>query len=464
MSASKERQHAILNGPIGRTVLELAAPMLIGIAAIMLFNVVDAFWVGQLGAAELAAMSFTFPVVMVVLSLAMGIGIGATAVIARALGEGDEQGVRRLTTDALLLANVSVVVLAIAGLLTIGPLFAALGANPATVELVRQYMVPWYLGVGLLVIPMVGNSAIRATGDTKTPSYIMIVAGVVNAVLDPFLIFGWGPFPQLGLAGAAIATIMSYAGAFVVALWVLGKRERLITLEIPQVSEVLSSWRRILYIGLPAAATNMLGPVSIGMLTRMVSEYGDLSVAAWGIGTRIEGLATIGFGALATAITPFIAQNLGAGNCDRIRQTLSFAVKAAMGWGLGAAVLLALSAGPLAGIFTENPQVSSEARLYMLVIPLSYGTLGIAHIVATSFNALGKPLRASALVATRLLVLAVPLAALGSSIFALPGLFVGIAVANVLIGMLALFVVRKQLDVVEEEVAAQASIPLVAGA
>ena len=179
--------------------------MLIGIAAIVLFNVVDTFWVGQLGAAELAAMSFTFPVVMVVFSVSMGIGIGATAVIARALGHGDEDQVRRLTTDALLLANVAVTAVAIGGLLTMDPLFRALGADEATLVLIRQYMVPWYLGVGFLVIPMVGNSAIRATGDTKTPSYVMLVTGLVNAVLDPFLIFGWGHLTQrVGQAVAAL--------------------------------------------------------------------------------------------------------------------------------------------------------------------------------------------------------------------------------------------------------------------
>ena len=345
--------------------------MLIGIAAIVLFNVVDTFGVGQLGAAELAAMSFTFPVVMVVFSVSMGIGIGATAVIARALGHGDEDQVRRLTTDALLLANVAVTAVAIGGLLTMDPLFRALGADEATLVLIRQYMVPWYLGVGFLVIPMVGNSAIRATGDTKTPSYVMLVAGLVNAVLDPFLIFGWGPFPALGLTGAACATVASYIGAFAVAIWVLYSREKLITLERPRVEQVLDSWRRILHIGLPAAGTNMLGPVSAGLITRMVSGHGDLAVAAFGVGTRIEGLATIGLFALSTAVTPLVAQNLGAGNCERIRGTIRFAVKASLVWDGAMAVLLALTARPLASIFSEDAAVVSLASSYLLVVPLS---------------------------------------------------------------------------------------------
>lgn len=455
MTASRERQQAILSGPIGPTMLQMAWPMVIGIGAIVLFNVVDTFWVGQLGAEELAAMSFTFPVVMVVLSIAMGVGIGSTAVIARALGHGDEGQVRRLTTDALLLANAAVIVVALLGLVTIDPLFRAMGATDAMLPLIRQYMVPWYLGVGLLVIPMVGNSAIRATGDTKTPSYIMMVAGLVNAVLDPFLIFGWGPFPQLGLTGAALSTIASYAGAFVVALWILVRRERLITFERPAVADVIDSWRRILHIGLPAGATNMLGPVSAGLLTRMVSDYGELSVAAWGVGTRIEGLATIGIGALSTAVTPFIGQNFGAGNCARIRRSMRFAIGAVMVWGFGAAVILAIGAGPIARLFNSEAEVVSAATTYLLAIPVSYAFLGTAQVIGTSLNALNRPLKASGLVATRLMVLAVPLAWLGSTLGGLTGLFVGIATANVLIGFVAIAVVYRQLAVVEDEVEAR---------
>jgi len=459
MAATRERQQAILAGPIGPTMLQMAWPMLIGIAAIVLFNVVDTFWVGQLGATELAAMSFTFPVVMIVFSVAMGIGIGATAVIARALGHGDEQQVRRLTTDALLLANTSVILVAVLGLVTIDPLFRAMGAPDALLPLIRQYMVPWYLGVGLLVIPMVGNSAIRATGDTKTPSYIMLVAGLVNAVLDPFLIFGWGFFPKLGLTGAALSTVASYAGAFVVALWVLVRRERLITFEWPAMADVLDSWRRILHIGLPAGATNMLGPVSAGLLTRMVADYGELPVAAWGVGTRIEGLATIGIGALSTAVTPFIGQNFGAGNCDRIRRSMRFAIGAVLVWGFGAAAVLALGAGPIASLFNDEPEVVTWAALYLMVIPISYGMLGVAQVIGTSLNALNRPLKASGLVVTRLLVLAVPLAWLGSELGGLTGLFAGIAAANILIGVVALAVVYRQLAVVEDEVEARGIVP-----
>ena len=448
----------ILEGPIAPTLIRMAVPMLIGIAAIVLFNIVDTFWVGQLGALELTAMSYTFPVVMIVTSLAMGVSIGGTAVIARALGHGDEDQVKRLTTDALVLANTLVIVVALIGLFTINPLFRALGADEQTLPLIRQYMVPWYLGVGLLVIPMVGNGAIRATGDTKTPSYVMMVAGLVNAVLDPFLIFGWGPAPELGLTGAALATIGSYAGALVAALYILIKREELIAFEIPKVSEVLNSWRRILHIGLPAAGTNLLSPVSAGIMTRMVSEYGEPAVGGFGVATRIEGFALIGIGAMSTAVTPFVAQNLGAGNCERIRGATRFVIGHAIVWGGGAALLLAVFRGPLAGIFSDNAEVIAAAKSYLLIVPISFITLGIAQLIGTTLNALNQPLKASALVATRLMVLAVPLAAAGSALMGMQGLFGGIAAANLVIGALAIAVVYRNIAHVERRLEADPTI------
>jgi putative MATE family efflux protein len=445
------RKLALLDGPVGPTVLRLAAPMLVGILAIVLFNVVDTFWVGQLGAHELAAMSYTFPVVMVVMSLAMGVGIGTTAVVARAIGHGDRGEVQRLTTHALVLALVIVVPVSLLGLVTIDPLFSALGADAPTRALVRQYMVPYYLGVGLLVVPMVGNSALRATGDTRTPSYVMLVAGIFNAVLDPFLIFGWGPAPKLGLAGAALATIGSYAGALVASIWMLHRRENLLTFARPRAAEVLDSWRRILHIGLPAAATNLLSPLCAGILTRLVSSWGPVAVAAFGVGTRLESFALVGISALSTAVTPLVAQNLGAGNCDRIRATIRYGMSAAIVWGAGAAIVLGVLASPLSSIFSPDAEVVAIATTFLVVVPFSYGALGLAQIVGTSLNALDRPLRAATLVSVRLVVLTVPLAWAGAAWLGLTGVFWGVAAANLLIGAIAIAMVRRQLRQLEAD-------------
>ena len=435
----------MLTGAVGPTIARMAAPMVLGIASVVAFNVVDTFFVGQLGANALAAMSFTFPVVFVVMSVAMGLSVATTVVISAAIGRGDDRTVQRLATHALALATGIVGVFCVVGLLTIEPVFRALGAADETVPLVRQYMVPWYIGVGFLVIPMVGNGAIRATGDTKTPSYIMMFAVLTNLVLDPLLIFGVGPFPRLELQGAAIATVIGRSLTFVAALWILYRRERMLWLRLPSLAELWDSWGRILHVGIPATAARILVPLSTGVLTRMVADYGPNAVAAFGVGQRLEALAIIGIGALGAANSPFVGQNYGAGQYDRVRQALRFGFKVSMAWGAAVAAFLAVFAHPLARMFNDEPEVIGAAVQFLWIVPISYGLYGAALLVIETLNAIQRPMHATALVVIRLFALAVPLAWVGSRFWQVSGIFGGIAAGNVLIGLLA-FLAAKRLS------------------
>ncbi|MDE0043872.1 MAG: MATE family efflux transporter, partial [Candidatus Poribacteria bacterium] len=241
----KGKSARLLKGSVGKTLVSLAIPMGLGLAAIFLFNIVDTFYVGQLGAKPLAAMGFTFPVTYIVMSVAMGFSVGASSTISRAIGEGQQDKVRRLTTDVVVLSVLIVTLFAMIGLTSLRRIFTLMGADAETLELISDYMIPWFLGVGLLGIPIVSNGAIRATGDTKSPAIIMAIAGLVNIVLDPFLIFGIGPFPRLELRGAALASVISWSLTFAATIWILGKRERMIGLPFFAAKQSLESWRQI---------------------------------------------------------------------------------------------------------------------------------------------------------------------------------------------------------------------------
>ena len=167
----------LLNGSVGKTLISLAIPMGFGLVTIFLFNIVDTFYVGQLGAKPLAAMGFTFPVTYIVMSVAMGFSVGASSTISRAIGEGQQDRVQRLTTDVVGLSVLIVTLFAMIGLLSLRRIFSLMGADDETLKLIADYMIPWFLGVGLLGIPIVSNGAIRATGDTKSPAVIMATAG-----------------------------------------------------------------------------------------------------------------------------------------------------------------------------------------------------------------------------------------------------------------------------------------------
>ena len=261
----KHTSATLTEGPVGKTLFMLTGPMLVGHLSMILFNLADTYFVGQLGTDQLAALSFTFPVVMVLASLAIGMGIGATSVISRTIGEGDFDKVRRYATDSLILSIILVIAVSTIGILTIEPLFRLLGAGPQVLPLIRQYMIVWYPGMMFVVVPMVGNSIIRAAGDTVTPTVVMLIAVAVNLTLDPLLIFGWGPFPRLEIAGAAIATLIARSTTFTISLLVLHYRYRMLTRRRPRLHTLLASWRRILFVALPASGSRIIAPLGIGV-------------------------------------------------------------------------------------------------------------------------------------------------------------------------------------------------------
>ena len=435
----------LLQGPVGETLIALAMPMAFGIVAIILFTVVDTFYIGRLGAKPLAAMGFTFPISYIVMSIAMGLSVGTSSTIARAIEDRHRLQVQRLATDGLGLAFLIVACFSVIGLTNLNTIFSLMGARGEILELISDYMTPWCLGVGLLVIAMVSNGAIRTAGDTKTPATIMIIAGIVNIALDPFLIFGIGPFPRLELQGAALATVISWAIAFTASLWILAKRERLVRLPIFDLKRTFDSWKQILYIGVPAAGTNVMEPLSMAVIIRIISEYGEEAVAAFGVGERLEALSLIGLWVLSTAMIPFVRLNFGVGNFKRIRAAFWFGVKFSLVWGGIAFALLYLLADLIASIFSDDKAVLASLILFLQIIPISYGRYGISALVNSMFNALGQPLQASLIIILHLFVFVLPLAYLGSKVYGLKGIFVGITAGNAAIGLIAYLMMRKLL-------------------
>ncbi len=429
--------------------------MILGILGIHAFNLVDTFFVGRLGTRELAAMSFTFPVVFMIGGMALGLGLGASAVISRAIGEGDWHKVRRLTTDSLALSSLVVAILVVVGLLTIDPIFRLLGATDEFLPLIRQYMRIWYLGAVFVVVPMVGNNAIRATGDTKTPSLIMLVAVLANGIIDPFLIFGIGPFPRLELAGAALATVIGRSITFTVALWVLGRRERMLTRQFPGVATVWKSWRSILYIGIPSGLVNVAIPVGLGFVTRFVSGYGAAAVAAFGVASRIETFALTVVGALRSVLCPFIGQNWGAGRHDRVREAVGLSNRFALAWGGLLLVVFAIWGGAVAAIFNDDPNVVANVALYLWIVPLSYGLKGVFQLATGGLSVLHRPIDAAVLTAFQIFGLYVPLGLLGSRLLGLPGVFGAASAANLVSGVAAFLWLTRVVDLRGREGAAR---------
>ncbi|MBA6408178.1 MATE family efflux transporter [Pseudoalteromonas sp. 5Ae-yellow] len=440
----------LLNDPILPTLKTMTIPMIFGMITLMMFNIVDTFFISLLGTEPLAAVSFTFPVTFTVISLAIGLGIGTSAVIAKALGSNKIDEARFDASISLMVGLVLVIVLSSVGYLLIDPIFTLLGAGAQVLPLIHEYMNVWFIGSVFLITPMIGNSVLRASGDTKTPSIVMGGAGLINAVLDPILIFGFGPVPALGIQGAAIASVVAWSVAVVIILYILAVKKRLLSLKAGK-QTVTGAIRKILKIGLPAAGANMLTPVAMAVMTALVAHHGPEAVAAFGVGSRIESIASILVLALSMTLPPFVSQNFGAGKLCRVKEAYTGTLKFVMVWQFAIYVLLIAFSGVISQLFGKEQAVIDVIKLFIYTIPLSYGLQGVIILSNSSFNALHKPMNALVLSVIRLFIFYVPFAYIGNEIAGLLGLFIGAAIGNLFTAIVAYKWFMKKLEALSGE-------------
>ena len=413
----------------------MMAPMIIGLIVIITNSLVDAYFVSQLGSAPLAAVSYAFPVSFIVGAIAMGLGTGTSSLASRLFGAGNQEKVRQIATHSMLLGLIAGLCVVIVGLLTLEGVFSLLGADEQTMPFVKDYMEIYYWGGIFLVIPMIGNAVLRAGGDAKTPSVLMASTAVINAVLDPILIFGWFGFPALGIKGAALASVLANVVFLVASLSILIFRENLIQFRKNTVAAILHSWNQILHVGLPAIASNLIAPMSTALVTSLISSFGQSAVAGFGLASRLEAFIIIIFMALGGAIAPFVGQNFGAQKFDRLKQGFVFCVAFSFIYALFCIGFFILSVDTLLGFFTTDPEVIKTAKIQLLYCPWGYGFLGLAVIANGSFNAVGKPMPAMTISIGRTLLVYVPLAYWLASSMGIRGVFIAQVLANLLAGI-----------------------------
>jgi len=439
-----KNQIDLLKDPVAQTLKKMTIPMIYGMVLLMAFNLVDTFFVSLLGTQPLAAISFTFPVTFTVISLTIGLGIGAAAVIGKLLGVGDKESAKDNATSSLYLSAIIVAGLSFIGYLLIDEMFLLLGASREVLPLIHDYMDLWFLGSVFLIGPMIGNAILRAEGDTKTPSFIMGGAGLVNAILDPVFIFGFGPIPAMGIEGAAIATLISWLVGTLLVLNILARKRKIIHSKPFPFHVFISSCKCILKIGLPAAGANMLTPIAAAILTAIAATFGEEAVAAFGVGSRIESIACLVVLALSMTLPAFISQNFGANNMQRVKESYMTAIKFVLFWQILIHIILVLLAPFISAVFAKEQAVADIIVLFIWVLPLGYGLQGLIILTNSSFNALHKPMTTLMLSVVRLFVCYVPIAYLGSVLYGLVGFFIGGVIGNLLMAFISYNLFNKQ--------------------
>ena len=424
----------LTQGPVARTLFLLSAPMMMGVSSSILVQMFEVYFIGQIGTKEIAAITFTFPLTMGLSSIALGISIGTSSVIARVVGAKETIAARRLATHALILVAAVMSVLSLAGWLAINPFFMAMGAKPETLALIHSYLDVVFLTFPFMTVMMVAASVMRANGNANIPGLAMTSAAALNLILDPILIFGWFGFPRLELVGAAWAVGISRFCTCLAMLYFVRSYDMLNLRKI--LIGFRKSCKQVLHVGLPATATQLIGPVSGAIITALLAGHGETVLAGFGIATRIEAVAVMLLFALSGSIGPFVGQNWGASEKERVWAGIRVAYTFCLIWGALAFAVLFFFGERLAAVVDENASAVQAAGVYLSIVPLSYGAWGVLMMSSASFNALGKPLPSTLLSFLRMFIIYVPLALLFNHYLGYPGVFMATAIANCLIGFL----------------------------
>ncbi|MBD65713.1 MAG: MATE family efflux transporter [Halobacteriovoraceae bacterium] len=432
----------LLDGHITKNLLSMTLSMGVGIFSVITFNLADAYFVAKLGKIDLAALSLTFPVVNFFFSLAMGAGFAVTAVVSKAIGEGDSESVKRYTSDGLTFGMIIVLICVTFGFLFLKPILKSLGATAETMPLAYDYMSIWLAGFVFLTIPMVGNGAIKAKGHMKTAAGLMVGSAFMNIILDPIFIFGFGPLPAMGMKGAAVASVIARAATLVLSLGILHFKYRMISFKVPEIATAIASWKKITHIAIPISSTNILSPLAIAVATGMIARLGTTELATYGIVSRLESFAFIFFFALSNALGPFVGQNFGAKQYRRLFLSVNISFKMCFFWSAAAFVILYSFGRGLIGLFTPDLEMMNMGWIYLSLVPLSYPFFGIRVLSSTILSTIGEPIKAAYIAIVHFIFLFIPLISYGTFYYQFEGVAYAYFFTYLIIGFLCIFYVK----------------------
>ena len=377
-------------GSVGKKLLLFSMPLMLGMLLQTAYNIVDAIYVGMLGPEELAAVSLTFPVVFVFVAVAGGLGIGANALMAQALGRKHLPAANNLAEHSLILGGLMGVVIAALGILFSPPLFAFMGADEILMPLTLEYSRPIFIGFIFMFSWFVSDAILRSQGNSKTPMKNLAVSVVLNIILSPILIFGLLGVPALGLTGAALATVFSRVLAAALNFLYIYTPKSVITLDLKAFKPRLSYIKQILFIGLPASASQGLTAIGFMLLTSLVGIYGSHALAAFGVGMRINSMVMLPVIGLTMGVISFVGQNVGARDFHRARRVTSIAVRIAFAIAILLVGLIILLREPIMRVFTQDASVIAIGVTYLSIVPLAYLSFGLYHVLFGAFQGAGK--------------------------------------------------------------------------
>ncbi len=433
----------LTEGGIGWPLFYLSLPIIVTNLLHTAYNLADTFWLGQYSTDALAAISFAFPMVFLLISLGLGLSVAGSVLVAQHTGAGEPRQAEYAAAQTVTYALVGAAIVGAVGFFVVGDVLALLGAEPDVLPGATAYMQVVSLGLPLMFGFFVFVSLMRGYGDTVTPMVVMFGTVVLNVALDPLVIFGVGPFPRLGVEGAAYATVFARGLAMLVGMAILLRGSRGIRIRPGDMVPDLAYLRKMLDIGVPASIEGTGRALSVNLLLAVVGTFPTAVVAGFGIGIRVFSVVFLPAVAVARGVETMAGQNIGAGLQDRAAETADFAATVMFLVLAVVAVVVFLAPGPIVWLFTDDPAVVDAGAEFLRTVAPTFGFIGVMRAYTGAFRGAGQTIVAAAIAILMMAVVRLPLAWLLAAPMGPFGVWLAFPVSNVVGAVTALVWFRR---------------------
>lgn len=428
---------------ITQSLLKLSIPIVFANVLQSAYQLTDTFWVGRLGAEEVAAVSICFPIIFVMLSLGMGFSIAGTVLVSQYSGFNDQKMIDHLASQTLSVMTIVSIILSVIGYYMSPQIVAIMGVSGVVANHAIEYLQISFIGMFFMYAYITFQNLLRGVGNVKTPFLIVLLTVILNFILDPIFIMGYGQIPAYGVKGAAYATIATQGiSAILGIILLLGGKHGVRLLPkslIPDISQI----KRIIRLGVPASAEQSSRGLSMMFMTFLVAGFGTHAMAVFGIGIRILSFVIIPALGFAQATSTLVGQSIGAGNTEKAKDITTKSLWMMMGSLTVAGIILFAFSAPAIRIFVpDSPDVISAGSDFVRIIALTFGFIGIQQVVGGAFRGGGNTTLAMLLAIVSLWVFRFPIAYLLSmhTSLKLDGIWWSFTISNIIAGVVALII------------------------
>ena len=431
--------------PIFNLILKMSWPSIVAMIAMSVYNLIDTFWLARLSSQSLATLTVCFPIQLIFAAIGVGTGVGAGSFSARMFGSGKILQAKQTAGQIFFLSVFFGFIIILCVLFFHDAILIAFGASLDILPLCRDYLIIIVFCAPFLFFTMMSNSLLRVEGRPLLSMYVVLISSIVSAILDPLLIFGIGPFPHLGIKGAALAAVIAQFLACLFSIYFMQLKSSKYELKWQYLSPDISIINSIYAIGFPSIVINLIVSFLLIIYNHVLSQFGSLAIAALGIFFRVNALVTMVLFGIGFGLMPIVGFSDGAKLYGRLRESVLVALKVAITFAVVSSIFLFIFAQTIVSYFTKDPELLAIATPALRINILALAFTAPTIIYINMFMGLGKGNLAMLLLFLRDIILLMPLLIVLSSWQGLLGTWFALPIANFLAFFMILFRANKEL-------------------